>query len=113
MSERSTILTERDIIRSVPGRYHAAYDNYKSRAGGRWPSDVSAELDALDVETCTREAVDEIIGNTTWTRNLCDSCGHHAKTLIRLGDEPEYDARWQDICLECLEAAVSTLRAAT
>jgi len=53
-----------------------------------------------------------IIGNCGWTKNACDVCDRQFSALIRIGDEPDYDARWQDLCVDCLTSALETLKAA-
>jgi hypothetical protein len=74
-------------------------------------SEVIRLLRALDVETATAADVNAIIGNNTWASLTCDGCGEDKYRILRLGDEPDYEARWQDLCLDCLEDAKNQLEA--
>ena len=91
------MLHKRDIIRGVAKRWAETYAmNYD-----RWPDKkvIGEKLAALDPETATAQQVNEIIGNTSWTAMRCVECGqdHHA-TLVQIGDQPDYDAQWVDLC---------------
>ena len=108
-----TIVTKRDVIRSVPKAFRTQY--------GRNPGEVAAwsksqktkgELvnaaDALDVETCTAEEMDAAI-ETKWCGHKCDECDLEKDALVRIGQEPDYEARWVDICSDCLALAADRL----
>ncbi|MBB03976.1 MAG: hypothetical protein CML03_00380 [Pseudooceanicola sp.] len=97
------IISKVEICAAVPHRWADQYKNYgphheKQKIGQR--------LLALKPEERTAEIIDAIIGNGSWTTNTCDSCGKDCETLVRIGEEPDYDARWQDLCRECLIAGV-------
>lgn len=55
----------------------------------------------------TEEHVERIIGNNTWTRNVCDECGNDSEITVQLGEEPDYDSATAKICQECLKKALS------
>lgn len=111
-----TPIQQRDIIRSFRDRW---MDQYKSDLDSRetgWGAgsfgDVRARLAALDLETCSPEDVNQALGVSGWADNDCDECGKSVPVLIRIGQKPDYDARWQDLCGECLTGATA-LHAAT
>lgn len=55
-------------------------------------------------------AVDEIIGNGSWTRvPPCDECNKETDIVVELGEPPDYESRTARICPECLKAAISLL----
>jgi hypothetical protein len=99
----------RDVIRGVRDRFNGQYREY--RDGYRFPAgktvgEIKAALAGLNLDTCSRADVDEAMGTlTSWVSNACDECGAEHETLVRIGDEPDYDARWQDLCLSCLRKA--------
>lgn len=108
MTEAMCVITRRDIIRQVPAQFERQYGH--ARAISSWKGNVTHgemidALNALDTETCTAEAVNEIIGNKSWTDNECDVCGENKDALLRMGDEPDYEAHWWDICGDCLSKA--------
>ena len=107
---RFGVITKRAIIRSVPVRFERQYGHDRNQPS--WKSDLTRgemidALNALDVDTCAAEAVNAIIGNKSWTSNECDACGADCEVLVRIGDEPDYEARWQDLCAECLSDAAA------
>jgi len=57
----------------------------------------------------TEEHIKKIIGNSTWTRNMCHECENDSEITIQLGQEPYYDSATANICPECLKKALSLL----
>ena len=108
------IIEKRAIIMSVRDRWKEQYSHYKSDSQLGWTngtkSKVEAELDALDLTTCSEQAVDAAIGRAGWAENVCDECGKDFEKVIRFGCAPGYDSRWQDICQGCLEKALKKLK---
>ena len=105
---RFSVITKRGIIRSVPASFERQYGH--DRSGSSWKAKTTRgemidALNALDVDTCDAEAVNAIIGNKSWTSNECDACGTDCEVLVRIGQEPDYEARWQDLCAQCLTDA--------
>lgn len=99
------LVLRRDIIKAIPSTFrqqHGRSLEQPSWRQGMTRGDILKQLDALDLENCSPSDVDDIIGNQSWTANDCDVCGRNADVIARIGDEPDYDARWQDICLPCL-----------
>lgn len=111
------IIVERDVIRTVRDRYMEQYKGYADDymlgyGAGRRPCGESRKrLAALDLETCSRADVDAAIGNTGWASLTCDECGEDVERIVRIGQEPDYEARWQDLCLPCLKKACALLEA--
>lgn len=107
------ILHERDVIRSARDRW---LEQYKRDADsevfphGRTRGQVREALAALDLETCARADVDAAIGVTGWAGLRCDECGETPSMVIRFGEEPDWEARWQELCADCLGKGLSLLR---
>jgi transcription elongation factor Elf1 len=99
------IIRKSDIVREAPARWEQQYShgNY-----GADKHEKTALLRSLP-EGFTAEQVNEVIGNSSWTSNKCDECGQDHNFLVRIGEEPDYDARWVDVCLECIGNAVKAL----
>lgn len=104
---------QRDVIREVGPRWTEQYKQYQpdQKIGIRKNREavgvIRKRVAALDLETCTVADVDKAIGTTGWADNECDECHKSFPVLIRLGAEPEYDARWQDLCGKCLGKAAA------
>jgi hypothetical protein len=94
-----TVIRRSDICRSVPERWAEQYRKYPQHSG------KSAILAALAPEELTKGRIDAIIGNSSWTRNQCDECGKDHEVTVRLGEQPDCDARWLDLCVACLYEA--------
>lgn len=71
-----------------------------------WPQEIYDKMIKLDVNTCTVAQFNEAMGRTDWTSNHCDECGEDFDTLVHIGNEPDYDARYQRLCSDCLSKAL-------
>lgn len=115
MSETITVLHRRDVIRGVRDRWLRQYQSYADGSVLGWgdkrttAGEVRHRLGELDLETATPEDVDGAIQTTGWANLRCDSCGENFETLVRIGEEPDYEARWQDLCAGCLQEAINLL----
>ena len=62
------------------------------------------------------DKVDEIIGNSSWTRvpwcRECGSCDSDKEysAVIMAGDEPGYDALYTYLCIDCMEKGMSMIK---
>lgn len=97
------LVHRREVIDSAPSLWEKQYSCYSNM-----PDKIAImhKLNAL-VLPILREDVDAIIGNGSWTQNLCDECQGDFETLVRIGSEPDYDRRWQDLCVDCLAKALA------
>lgn len=67
---------------------------------------VAAKIRALGKNPAP-DAVDAIIGNSSWTRCTCDECDRDVEAVVQFGDEePYYDSDTVWVCRECLELAL-------
>ncbi len=104
-----TVVLKSDICKGVPDKWAMQYAQYPAASGF---AEISRQLKALDVKDRVASRLNQIVGNDGWTANECDECGADFEVLIRIGDEPDYDARWVDLCAGCLAAAARVLNAA-
>src|SRR6202012_5159593 len=72
------------------------------------PQEIYRQLIKLDTDTCPAKAVDDIIGNQSWSHYFCGSCHEYAERAVRLGDE--YDESGATVCRSCLRMGVELLR---
>lgn len=118
MTSRPTkIISVRDVIRDVPAHFRDSYARYN--LDHKFPShtltvgEILKNLAAIDVETASRADVDAAMGKTppnSWTILDCDCCGKSVDQVVRFGDGPDYEARWQDLCADCLAFGQALLR---
>lgn len=105
MSEtRFKLLRKSDRVASVPDRWERQYTPFSQWDERKFQIHVA--LQALKGTKFSASQVDEIIGNTSWTYHGCDCCHRDADELVRMGDEPDYESRWVDVCRECLKSAL-------
>lgn len=105
------LVSKRDIIRGVRERWLSQYKHYANGYICGWcnrpAGEIRAALNALDLETCSSEDVDKAIGTEGWAKNGCDVCDADCETIVQIGEDPGYDARWQDLCGDCLSQAAA------
>lgn len=97
------LITRQSLVRDVLVRWNDQYKEPNANQAGI--RDRLATL--LEYDTATPDEVDAIIGNFTWTRTVCDGCGAINRTVIQLGEEPDYESSTATICVPCLGAAVA------
>jgi hypothetical protein len=92
------------FIRRREAHHELAAERFKGLYEARYGAGKRAITAALANLTAPidRDEVDRIIGNKSWTECCCDLCGENRETLIRVGDEADYEARWLDICPLCV-----------
>jgi hypothetical protein len=70
-------------------------------------ADTIQRLEAIKREGVTRDALDRLFATTNWGAPSCDECEEHPEVVIHIGSEPDYDARWQTLCANCLGKALA------
>jgi hypothetical protein len=99
------VITQRSLIRDVAKRWKLQYRDARS---GTDKIEVGRKLAMLDGETASADAVNAIIGNSSWTQvPKCDECGASREVVVQLGEEPDYESHTACICVECLRKAVT------
>jgi hypothetical protein len=98
------LITERDSIESAIESFIRQHGN------GTYGYDrrgimVGEELSKLDKETVSAEEVNSLIGND-WVSKTCHDCGSIVKDIVQVGEEPDYERCYANICFDCLENAV-------
>lgn len=106
------LIRREDIVQSVPDRWKLQYFRR-----GAWISnlhnnaeEIYNKLVAARVEgKLTQSFINELIGNNSWTRCRCDNCNQDRRFLVHYGDEVDYEAQYQRLCLSCLKKGVALL----
>lgn len=101
-----TITTRKSVIAAAPDRWEAQYADYTgSDVSGK--TRITEALKALPAADVTKENVDLIIGNESWTRLVCDQCQQDSDVLANFDGCSEYPV---SICLKCLKKANRLIR---
>lgn len=90
-------------------RFASNYKLYNGwEIGNKW-GEIYKRLIALGANP-SPDAVNEVIGNDTWTACRCDECELYVEEVIVLGEEPDYESSTASVCKECLIKALKTLK---
>lgn len=93
-----------DVLRSVALRWKYQYFTSK---GNRWFDTVKAKSEEIYkdlLSATTKEEVDTIIGNKSWTRLQCNECGSEVDKVVFLEGTHEYGPN--AFCKACIEKAL-------
>lgn len=93
-------LTKQAHIDDVPNRWARQYPEEHYGDGDK-KSAIRRMLQLMPLPLKS-SAIDALIGNTSWTAHRCDVCDADSDLLIRVGDDPDHDSRWLDICPNCI-----------
>lgn len=101
------VITERSQIRSLLTRFNLQYagDHY------HWVPLLRKQIEALDLDTCSKEDVAEILGNSLWTNLKCDECERQVDRVIQVGQEPDYESSTAFLCVDCVTKAHALITA--
>jgi len=105
------VVTLRDLIKERIAWCLANYPKYPrdSITNSKVVGEALEALGKLDPETCTLDDLEQAI-NGRFVGNICDECERTVPVFVRFGDDDEDTFGCQDICLDCLEKAVSLVR---
>lgn len=105
-------ITRREIIRTVLEKWRRSYWN---AALGVWRSParklqlsgleepVHVQLARLDLDTCSPEDVNRIIGDSLWTDLACGACGAACEIVVCLEDpDDDHISGEKRLCLACV-----------
>ena len=91
-------LTKKDLIHTVAKRWKKQY------RGDVSSSQILTELMALS--SPTEQQITDVIGNQSWTANVCTECERSVKVVVLFGYEPVFDSWMCKLCRECLQKAL-------
>ena len=111
------IRSKRDLIRNIAEMLRSVYSN-----GGQWDylhdkrstKDVYEQLLNLPKDAAESD-VAAIIGNYSWTSNICDECGEDVHVTVFLGEDTDdasyvrMDTCTAAVCYNCLMEAQSLI----
>ena len=97
-------ISKKEKIELIPYRWKQQYCNKDVWMYGADKIDIYKKLSQTN--PLTEELVNQIIGNKSWTENICDECGKDSDVLIQLGQELYYESATACICKDCLDKAI-------
>jgi hypothetical protein len=103
------VITERDMILDVVKRWEEQYSGESHPTKQR----ILAKLKKLDLTQTTAKQIESIIGNDSWTVQICTECRKKVPIIIQLGEKPDWESKTVYLCENCLTLAYNTLRART
>lgn len=100
------LITIRDIIKSVPEWWVRQYRLTCPDVGeaGR----ILAALQSLDLETCTKKDIADVIGNDTRAGLHCHSCDKDVDAVVHIPDVILDNCSY--ICKDCAAAALASFK---
>lgn len=98
------VITPESLAKEVAKHWNLRYSN-----GGYGQDKVEKGIKLSDLESPTPDAVNSIIGNSSWTRTECHECGAENIPVIEIGQCMDEDSYTAHVCILCLKSAVSML----
>ena len=107
-AEKMRIVTKQEKIKNVAKEWKEQY-----YVGGKWRCGEGMRLvyEALIREQPkTEREVARIIGNNSWTENICEACERDVEILVELSNFlDEWDTNVFFICEDCLRKALALI----
>lgn len=105
------LITKQSKVKPAIERFLKVYPQYHKQFGdtGYWSKDRFDAISTLNPDTATPADIERTM-NSSWSENRCDECQEDFDTLVQIGQEPDYDARWLCLCEGCLMSAASLLK---
>lgn len=97
------LISRQGHVLTVPDRWARQYYTSKNPDHIQIMKDLRALKDSGNI---TIDAVTSIIGNDSWCAFECSECGEDFDYLVRIGQEPDNDSRWVDLCKDCAAQAL-------
>ena len=107
MINKPKLITQRDLIRDVANKWKEAYWDEKNGTYyyGSEKGEIHQKLLKLDLEKCSAESVNKIIGNKSWTELKCDQCQKRVRSVVMVGQKPDYESSTTQLCRGCIQEA--------
>lgn len=102
------LLLAKDVAVAAIARWRKQYpDRGRDHTYGFDCAGVRERLSALRPDPTVAEIKTAFGQHKDWAENRCDECGRDRPELVLIGEEPEYEARWQELCPDCVKAALA------
>ncbi len=98
-----------DLVRGVVNSWKRQYCPDGEWIRGPDKQEIYVKL-AEKGEDISEQDITSIIGNSSWTRTICDNCCKDVQAVIEIGEEPDYESSTAYVCEECLIEALRLCR---
>src|SRR5690349_6557356 len=101
------VVTKKALVATAAQRFRDTYqrrDEWLPAPQGGDSAAIFGKLSALPAKVDEDEII-AIIGDSSWTENICDECGQDSAITILLGEEIHHPTDLTAICLDCLKQA--------
>lgn len=97
------LITRQSLADGALARWESQYSGLYAK----WPEKkLIADALAGLPSPINPDAVDEIIGNRSWTMpHDCDECRRNFDYIVEVGQKPDYESNTAYLCRECLGKA--------
>lgn len=103
-----TLHTHRSIIQSVIKRFAYQYPENCILYDGRHSNAILESLRRLDLDTCTAQDVERVIGNDCWIRPpKCSECSQENVAVLEVGEPQDYVSHTAYLCKRCCQKALN------
>ena len=99
----------RNFLIRVPANPNTVATRFQEQypINGAYPDKIETGKRLAALVNPTRDEIEAIIGNDTWTRIFCDMCRQEAKALAVVG--AEYSSSGTACCANCLKQAAQVI----
>ena len=100
------------VDKIVPGikTFFRMYLNYHSQNAPFYTERRYNRMKTLDLASCTVAQFNDAMEVTHWLDNRCDECDGDFDTVVQLGQEPDYESKTVEICMDCLVKSIQLLK---
>ena len=107
-AEKMRIVTKKEKIKNVAKEWKKQYCRGKNWIYGEGKKEIYERL--IKEKPQTEEEVIQIIGNNSWTENICEACERDVEILVELSNFlDEWDTNVFFICEDCLRKALALI----
>lgn len=100
------VLEREQLAKAAPERWRKQYESYRNDPDKTAKTQVLLSLSGSNLNA---DAVDEIIGNASWTSIHCDGCGEYVHLAVVVGAPMDYESATATLCKSCLEKAMKVI----
>ena len=96
-------ITPQSLAEKAPSRWARQYE------GTGYRDKVAITEQLKELKDITPEKINNIIGNSSWTRTSCDECDTDNVDVMVLGETMNDESATASICKECLIEALKEM----
>jgi Pyruvate/2-oxoacid:ferredoxin oxidoreductase delta subunit len=99
------LITRQSKVKGAIQSFLNNYPQYNKSNSPFYTKERYNKVVALDPDTATPEDV-EMVLNPSWVQCMCYECGCCVDAVVQMGQEPDYESIWVEVCKGCLQRAL-------